>query len=90
MTPEDRAADLALADAYVAELHDGRLAYRPAEAARLLGVDTRTVYRLIASGALRGTRHTSKLTLVSRQALYDFLGLTDDQVAPVVPMGAAR
>jgi excisionase family DNA binding protein len=67
-----------LADEYVRELHDERLSYKPAEAARLLGVDQRTVRRLVAAGKLAAIRPSSGLTLISRQALYDFLGVTDD------------
>lgn len=64
-----------LADEYVRELRDDRLAYRTHEAARLLGVDERTVRRLIESGDLRARRVSSRLTLIPRQALYDFLGI---------------
>lgn len=75
MTPEDQAEDLALADTYLRELRDVRLAYKPAEAARLLGVDERTVQRLIATGHLHAVRHGSRLTLIPRDSLYAFLGL---------------
>lgn len=68
MTPGDEAEEFALA------AFRDRLSYKPAEAARLLGVDERTVYRLIASGELAARRVSSRLTLISRQALYDFLG----------------
>lgn len=88
MTPEDRAEDLALADAYLRDLRDGRLAYRPHEAARLLGVDTRTVERLIATGALRAKRHSARLTLVSRQALYAFLELDEDTASTPAEVAA--
>lgn len=52
---------------------DEQLAYRPREAARLLGVDERTVRRLIASGRLRCIRPSARLTLIPRAALYDLL-----------------
>lgn len=78
MTPDEREEVEGIAEAYVTELHAQRLAYRPAEAARLLGVDERTVYRLIASGQLTARRISARLTLVTRQALFDFLGVAND------------
>jgi excisionase family DNA binding protein len=51
--------------------HGERAAYRVEEAARLLGVSARTVRRLIASKRLRATDNP---TLISRAALYEFLG----------------
>lgn len=75
MTPEDRAEDERIAETYLRELREGRLAYRPAEAARLLGVDERTVHRLIATGELHAVRRSSRLTLIPRDSIYAFLGL---------------
>lgn len=75
MTAQDQADIAGLADAYLRELRDVRLAYKPAEAARLLGVDERTVQRLIASGELHAVRRSSRLTLIPRDSIYAFLGL---------------
>lgn len=78
MTPEDRDDVAELSDAYLRELRDARLAYRPAEAARLLGIDERTMYRLIQSGHVYARKVSARLTLVPRAALFEFLGLTDE------------
>lgn len=67
----------ALAGDYLDELHSPRLAYKPYEAARLLGVDKRTVLRLVSEGKLRATRANARVILIPRAALYDFLGVTD-------------
>lgn len=80
---KDRAEVEHLADEYVRELRDDRMSYKPAEAARLLGVDERTVRRLIASGRLAATRPSARLTLISRQALYDFLGVSEGHPSQV-------
>jgi excisionase family DNA binding protein len=60
------------------------LSYKPAEAARLLGVTERTVRRLVASGRLRATRPSKRLTFISRDAIYEFLGMSHDEPLPEV------
>lgn len=77
MSPEDRAEVEEIVARYVAELHAPRLSYQLPEAARLLGVDARTVRRLIASGRLAAERPSPRLTLIPRWSLYEFLGLID-------------
>lgn len=70
----------ALAGDYLDELHSPRLSYKPAEAARLLGVDKRTVLRLIAKKRLHATKVNDRVYLIPRAALYDFLGVADPLV----------
>jgi len=54
-----------------------QLAYRPAEAAQLLGVPRRTLTDLLAKGEIRHVRFGAgkrrKRTLITREALAEFL-----------------
>ena len=51
---------------------DERLAYRPAEAARVLGCSRDTIYKLLAAGELRGWKLRSA-RLISADELRRFI-----------------
>lgn len=88
---DDKARDeiTQLAGDYLAELRQPGLTYKPMQAARLLGLDKRTVLQLIHSGRLKATKVNERVYLIPRQALFDFLGIADP-VSPVEVESAAR
>jgi excisionase family DNA binding protein len=54
-----------------------RLAYKPSEVARLLGVSDTVVYELMASGRLEYRQLGPRLRLVSHAAIERFLATPD-------------
>lgn len=50
-----------------------KLAYRPKEAAEALGISLSQVYALIRDKQLKATHPSSRLTLISRDAIREFL-----------------
>lgn len=61
-----------------------RLAYRPQEVARILGLGTETTYRLIRSGEIPSFRSpgTGRAVLVRRSDLLRWLGEAPSESAP--------
>ena len=58
-----------------------RLTYTVGEAAKAIGVSRGLAYELVRRGELR-TVHVGRRVLVPRDAVRDFLGLSQEQVAP--------
>ena len=58
-----------------------RLTYTVEEAARAIGVSRGLAYELVRRGDLR-TVHVGRRVLVPRDAVRDFLGLSQEQAAP--------
>ncbi len=58
-----------------------RLTYTVGEAAKAIGVSRGLAYELVRRGELR-TVHVGRRVLVPRDAVRDFLGLSQEQAAP--------
>lgn len=50
-----------------------KLGYRPKEAAEAIGVSLSQVYALIAEGKLKATHLSSRLTIISKEAIQEML-----------------
>ena len=52
--------------------HNERVAYRPLEAARMLGIGKTTIYRLLEAGVIRSIR-VGRCRLIPVEAIEEFL-----------------